>query len=128
MGKATGWDPGRCCHVQISELFSFEECDQAVMDLLVATEVGKFLPKSRRSGMEWAQGMGLRSGIGGNGIIPFSLLLSFFRSVSLSLFIFHLSAVTKGRGGELRHLAGSPGGGGDYQGPVILSSESIQYD
>jgi len=42
--KATGWRAGRCCHVQISELFSIEECDQAVMDFLTATEVGKFPP------------------------------------------------------------------------------------
>jgi len=33
---------GRCKHVQISELFSLEKCDQAVMDFLAATEVGKF--------------------------------------------------------------------------------------
>ena len=43
--KATGWKAGRCRHVQISELFSIEECDQAVMDFLAATEVGKFPPK-----------------------------------------------------------------------------------
>jgi hypothetical protein len=30
--------------MQFSELFSIEECDQAVMDFLAATEVGKFLP------------------------------------------------------------------------------------
>jgi hypothetical protein len=42
--KATGWRAGRCRHVQISELFSIEECDQAVMDFLAATEVGKFPP------------------------------------------------------------------------------------
>jgi len=29
-------------HVQISELFSMEECDQAVMDFLTATELGMF--------------------------------------------------------------------------------------
>ena len=45
VGKATGWKAGRCRHVQISELFSMEECDQAVMDFLAATEVGKFPPK-----------------------------------------------------------------------------------
>ena len=44
VGKATGWKAGRCRHVQISELFSIEECDQAVMDFLAATEVGKFSP------------------------------------------------------------------------------------
>jgi ribonuclease HI len=45
VGKATGWNAGRCRHVQVSELFSIEECDQAVMDFLAATEVGKFPPK-----------------------------------------------------------------------------------
>jgi len=45
VGKATGWKAGRCRHVQLSELFSIEMCDQAVMDFLAATEVGKFLPK-----------------------------------------------------------------------------------
>ena len=40
VGKATGWKAGRCRHVQISELFSIAECDQAVMDFLAATEVG----------------------------------------------------------------------------------------
>jgi len=42
--KETGWRTGRCRHVQISDLFSLEECDQAVMDFLAATEVGKFPP------------------------------------------------------------------------------------
>jgi len=45
VGKAMGWQAGRCRHVQISELFSMEECDQAVMDFLVDSEVGKFPPK-----------------------------------------------------------------------------------
>jgi hypothetical protein len=45
VGKAMGWKPGRCRHVQVSELFSVEECKAAVMYFLVATEVGKFLPK-----------------------------------------------------------------------------------
>ena len=31
--------------MQISELFSMEKCDQAVMDFLAATDVGKFPPK-----------------------------------------------------------------------------------
>ena len=42
--QATGWRAGRCRHLQISELFSIEECDQAVFDFLAATEVGKFPP------------------------------------------------------------------------------------
>jgi hypothetical protein len=45
VGKATGWKAGRCRHVQISELLSVEECDQAVMDFQAATEVGKFPPR-----------------------------------------------------------------------------------
>ena len=45
VGKAMGWKGGRCRYMQISELFSTEECDQAVMDILTATEVGKFPPK-----------------------------------------------------------------------------------
>jgi hypothetical protein len=45
VGQATGWKAGRCWHVPISELFTIEECDQAVMDFLAATEVGKFPPK-----------------------------------------------------------------------------------
>ena len=32
-------------YVQISELFTIEECDQAVMDFLAATEVGTFPSK-----------------------------------------------------------------------------------
>ena len=42
VGRATGWEAGEVCRrVQISELFSIEKCDQAVMDFLAATEVGK---------------------------------------------------------------------------------------
>jgi len=42
--KATGWRPARCRHMQTAELFSIEECDPAVMDFLVATEVRKIPP------------------------------------------------------------------------------------
>jgi len=45
VGKATGWKASRCRHVQISELFSMEKFDQAVMDFLAATDVGMFPPK-----------------------------------------------------------------------------------
>jgi len=45
VGKVMGWKVARCRHVQLSELFSIEECDKAVMDFLVATEVGKFPPR-----------------------------------------------------------------------------------
>jgi len=44
VGKATGWKAGRCRHVQISEPFSMEICDKAVVDILAATDVGKFPP------------------------------------------------------------------------------------
>jgi hypothetical protein len=44
VGKATGWKAGRCRQVQISELFSMEICDKAVMDFLAVTDVGKFPP------------------------------------------------------------------------------------
>jgi hypothetical protein len=45
VGKATGWKEGRCWHVQVSELFSMDKCNPAVIDFLVATDVGKFPPK-----------------------------------------------------------------------------------
>jgi len=45
VGQTTGWKAGRCRHVQISELFTIEECAQEVMEFLVATDVGKFHPK-----------------------------------------------------------------------------------
>jgi len=88
VGKATGWKAGRCQHVQISERFSIEECDQPVMDFLAATEVGKLLPKSS-SGMERAQGLGLSRAIGGNGVIPFilSMFPSFFLSFTYLSFV-----------------------------------------
>jgi len=46
VGKATGWRAGRCRHVKVSRLLSIEKCDQAVMDFLAATDVGKFPPKT----------------------------------------------------------------------------------
>jgi hypothetical protein len=44
VGKVMGWKAGRCRHMQVSELFYMEQCDQAVVDFLAAAEVGKFLP------------------------------------------------------------------------------------
>jgi len=43
--EATGWKGTRFRHVQISELFSMEQCDQLVMNIVAATDVGKFPPK-----------------------------------------------------------------------------------
>jgi len=54
MEEATSWKAGRRRHVQISELFSREKCDQAVMDYLVTTDVGKF-PAQMNDMMEEAQ-------------------------------------------------------------------------
>jgi len=45
--------------MQISSLFTIKECDQVVMDLLVATEVGKF-PLKGWSGMERVEGLEAR--------------------------------------------------------------------
>jgi hypothetical protein len=42
VGKAMGWKVSRCRNIQISELFSIETCDQAVMDFLAAMDIGKF--------------------------------------------------------------------------------------
>ena len=45
VGKATGWKAGKCRHVQTSEPFSIQECNQAVMNFLAASEVGKIPAK-----------------------------------------------------------------------------------
>jgi len=66
--------------------------------------------------MERAQGLGLRSSTGGNGVIPF--FLSFF-PFCLSL-IFHLSAGTKGSGGGAPPSSQLARRRRGYQGPVIL--------
>jgi len=57
VGKATEWRAGRCRHVKVSELLSIEKCNQAVMDFLEATDVGKFPPKMSRG----ARGGGQRA-------------------------------------------------------------------
>jgi len=45
VGKVTGWNAGRCRHMQVSELCSMEECDPAVMDFLAGTDIGEFPPR-----------------------------------------------------------------------------------
>jgi len=52
VAKAMSWKVARCRHVQISELLSSDECDQGVVDFLVANEVGKFPLKSTK-GWSW---------------------------------------------------------------------------
>ena len=42
VGKALGWKAGRCQRAQESEMCSIVECDKAVIDILVAMDVGKF--------------------------------------------------------------------------------------
>jgi len=41
----TGWNAARCRHLQVSGMFSTEECDDAVVHFLAATGDGEFLPK-----------------------------------------------------------------------------------
>ena len=55
VGQVTGWNAARCRPVQISELFSIEEWDQAVIDFLAATDVRKFLPKLQEMAV-WSRG------------------------------------------------------------------------
>jgi len=45
VGKETGCSAGTHRHVTVSELLSIQKCDQAVMDFLSATDVGKIPPK-----------------------------------------------------------------------------------
>jgi len=42
VGREPGWKAGRCGHVHVSEMFSMEKYDQAVIYFLEATAVGKF--------------------------------------------------------------------------------------
>jgi hypothetical protein len=48
VGKATGWTACRCQHVQISKLFYMEKYNQVRMDILVATDIGKFPAEHRQ--------------------------------------------------------------------------------
>jgi len=45
VGQATGWKAGRCRHVNVSELFSVEACDQVVMVSMGATDMGTYAVK-----------------------------------------------------------------------------------
>lgn len=117
------WKVGRCQDVQLSELFYIKECDQAVMNFLVATEVGKFLHKWMT--VWYYVGVKANSGMrgGGSGIYIRSVLLLlscaflFFFSIlfylSILNFHFHLSVGMQGCGGaEGCHWASSPRAGG----------------
>jgi hypothetical protein len=39
--------------VQISEPLSLEKCDRAVIEFLIATDIGKFSPKRAEQEEEW---------------------------------------------------------------------------
>jgi len=80
VGKVTGWKAGRCRHVQVSELYSMEECDQAMTDILAATEVWKFLPRWLEVGYGADSEADSGVGSGGSGYISFC-----FFSVQLSI-------------------------------------------
>jgi len=71
--KLTGRKAGRSRHVQISELRSRDEYDQAVLDFLVAIVVGKFLPKL----MEGWNRQGGRLGCGERQLQPYILSFHF---------------------------------------------------
>jgi len=45
VGNVKGWNAARCPYGQISDLFIMEDCVQAVIDILVNTEVSKFPPR-----------------------------------------------------------------------------------
>jgi len=117
VGQTTGWKVGRCRHMQISELFTIEECDQAVKDFLVATEVGIFPPKTR-SGIEQAEGLEAR---GRRWRQRDYTILSFILSCHLCLSLtFHLTAGTKGSGGGAAPSSRLARRQRGYQGPGIL--------
>jgi hypothetical protein len=94
VGQATGWKAGRCRHMQISELVTIEECDQAVIDYLVTTEVEEYPPK-RTSGMERAKGLEAR---GPRWRQRYYTIHSFFLSFLSFLSISHLSSVSGDEG------------------------------
>ena len=113
VGKDTGWKVGRCRHVQISEQFSMDICDQAVMDCLAATDFGKFPPRqAEEPGLEQNGQEEHESGCLERGRSLFSLISFVLCGLNLFYFSFHLSKGTMGSRWELRHLAGSPGGRG----------------
>ena len=121
--KDAGWRTSRYRHVQMSELFPRETCDQAVMDVLVATDVGKFMPKraeERRQEEhgqedcrwdEWCLDRGRSLSLFVNLFVP---------SNPVHLVYCPLSQGTVGSRWELCHGASSPGGRGVALGSVIL--------
>jgi len=94
-------------------------CDQVVIDFLGATDIGKFAPRRMEEQGKVERGHEERWQVqrgqevcekGSWGWWSLLLLISF---VLLNLFGFHVAKGTMGSRLELRHVAGSPGGGGD---------------
>ena len=95
-----------------------KNCDQAVMDVLAVSHVGKFPPKLGEAPGEEAYGQGymcLDRGWSLSGFVHLSGLCLFpcvfFNSNRTYLIDFPLSQRTMGSGCKLCHLAGSPRGG-----------------
>jgi len=126
VGNTTGWRVSRCRHVKVSELLSIQKCDQAVIDFLVATDVGKFPPKMDQGGRAGGQradelelpGYGrqnksLQTLLDFISFPLYSMLTSLSDAFFLSVFLYCIKRGRRVAGVELRHLAGQPGGGGD---------------
>jgi len=145
VGKATGWKVGRCPHVQISELFSMEKCDQAVMDFLEVAGIRKFAPKlAEEPGLEKpgleehkqeGQGQVLRSMDWGRSVSRFIDLsrLCLFSSVSFSLImctwlIFLCHRGRRVAGGSSAILPARPEAVRGVSSSVMLELEWIQYE
>jgi DNA-binding ferritin-like protein (Dps family) len=84
---ATSWKEGRFMHVQVSELFSMEKCDQAMMDFLTATDVGKFPPMRVKERVEEAVSSGVFDSVVSlfGSVLFLCFLLIFLLALSLLL-------------------------------------------
>jgi hypothetical protein len=89
LGNATARNAGRCRHVQITELFSKEECDQVAMNFLAATYVRQLPPKCTTV-WRWRRG-GLRCGEAAMGLIVIPFVSFLFSPCVWVSFAFVLS-------------------------------------
>ena len=110
LGNVTRWRAGRCWHTQISQLLSMEIGDKVVMDFLVATEVGKFPPKTDggvKACRKWVEEL---QQPGSPRFLRFSFVFY--------LTAFQMLSCVRTRkwvaGVELHHRASQPGRGGDW--------------
>jgi len=124
LGNAMKWKVDRCRHVQISELFSMEGCDQKVMDFQAPTGIGKFTPKPAEEPGQEEQGQGWRCLDRGRSVSCFVNLSGLCLFPCLSLFSFSLIVYTsliflyhRGRwvtGGSSAILPARPDGEGQF--------------